>query len=43
MGTVCNHIIKNGNEGTPETTTTVLAHHLNPFKLQWLLYVPLAV
>jgi hypothetical protein len=43
MGRVCSHIIKNGNEETPKTTTTVLAHHLNPFKEQWLLYVPFVV
>lgn len=41
MGRVCSRIIKNGTEETPKTTTTVLAHHLNPFKVQWLLYVPL--
>lgn len=43
MGRVCSHIIENGNEETPKTTTTVLAHHLNPFKEQWLLYLPLVV
>jgi len=41
MGRVCSHIIKNGNELTPKTTITVLVHHLNPFKVWWLLHVPL--
>ena len=43
MGRACSHISKHGNEETPKTTTTELAHHLNPFKVQWLLYVPLVV
>ena len=33
MGRVCSHIIKNGNEESPKSTTTILAHHLNPFKV----------